>query len=138
MVENIGKRVFVVDGNFALAHITKERLEASGNEVVDVVTDLDAALEGATRAKELGVEVITVSEKLGSGLPGSSDGQRVTGDLNLFAPEVVVVAFTYAEEDGKLPKGRRFGDHFVEKDGSQKSFDNLVKAVSTTQARKRR
>jgi hypothetical protein len=138
MGENIGKRVFVVDGDFALAQITKDRLEAAGNEVVGVATDLDAALMGVARAKELGIEVVTVGEKLGPGLPGCSDGQRVTGDSNLFAPEVVVVAFTYAEEDGGLPRRRRFGDHFVEKDGSQRSFDNLVKAVSATQARNRR
>ena len=130
MVENKGKRVFVVDGNYALAQITKDKLEAAGNEVVGVASDLDAALMGVAQAKELGVEVATVGEKLGSGLPGRSDGQRVTGELNLFAPEVVVVAFTYAEEDGKLPRRRKFGDHFVEKTGSQESFGNLVEVVS--------
>lgn len=130
MVENRGKRVFVVDGDYALAQITKDKLEAAGNEVVGVATDLDATLMGVAQAKELGIEVATVGEKLGSGLPGCSDGQRATGDFNLFAPEVVVVAFTYAEEGGKLPRRRRYGDHFVEKDGSQESFKNLVEAVS--------
>ena len=89
--------------------IIRRKLEGAGHQVAFEAPDIESALEGATQAKELGVNVAVVDGNLNERAVSCADGRAIAKALRETLPSIKIIALSASDladyGDVRLDKG---------------------------------